>query len=91
MALDLSSLKEAVRSLEKALKVANSQEKMLALEKEYRDVIRAGVIQNFEYGDAHNLTSHTYNPSKAEIVFQTAVHFLPDAQYLFEQLVRRND
>ena len=141
MLLDLSSLKEAVTSLEKAIRVAKSAEKTAALDQDFRNVIRAGVIQNFEftyelcwkfiqrwlkenwnrreaedprnrkdlfrlaaseglirdplvwfeYGDARNLTSHTYNQSQAEIVFQTALRFLQDAQFLLSQLESRND
>ena len=141
MALDLSSLKEAVASLEKTLRAACSAEKMAVLDKDQREAIKAGVIQNFEftyevcwkfiqrwlkenrstaeatdprtrkdlfrmaardglirdplvwfeYGDAHNLTSHAYNRAKADIVFQAAVRFLPDAKYLLERLESRND
>ncbi len=48
MTLDLSSLKKAVNSLERAIKVANSviKDKVNTDEEE---VIRAGVIQNFEF------------------------------------------
>lgn len=45
----------------------------------------------FEYGDARNLTAHTYNEDKAEIVFKQAVQFVDDARYLLEQLERLND
>ncbi|MBI4431821.1 MAG: nucleotidyltransferase substrate binding protein [Candidatus Omnitrophica bacterium] len=141
MTLDLSSLKEAVTSLEKTLRAACSSEKMAALDKDQREAIKAGVIKNFEftyeacwkfiqrwlrenrsgteaadprtrkdlfraaardglirdplvwfeYGDARNLTSHAYDRAKAEIVFQAAVGFLPDAKYLLQQLQNRND
>lgn len=48
MALDLSSLHKAVASLERAVKVASSQIKgKVKTPKE--EVIRAGVIQNFEF------------------------------------------
>ena len=49
MALDLSSLRKAVASLESSLNVACSRKKMAALDKEQREAIRAGVIQNFEF------------------------------------------
>ena len=48
MALDLSSLQKAVNSLERALNVASSQIKG-KVNKDYEEVIRAGVIQNFEF------------------------------------------
>lgn len=48
MALDLSSLQKAVGSLERAIKVANTviQGKV---DTDQEEVIRAGVIQNFEF------------------------------------------
>lgn len=49
MMLDLSSLKKATSSLKRALKVANNREKMNLLEEEEKEVIKAGVIQNFEF------------------------------------------
>jgi nucleotidyltransferase substrate binding protein (TIGR01987 family) len=45
----------------------------------------------FEYGDARNLTSHTYDAKQAEVVFAVAGHFSIDAQYLLKQLKERND
>jgi nucleotidyltransferase substrate binding protein (TIGR01987 family) len=48
MALDLSSLRKAVDSLQRALKVAAAQIKGKA-DTDREEVIRAGVIQNFEF------------------------------------------
>lgn len=48
MALDLSSLQKAVGSLERAVRVAALKIKCPA-EKDEEEVIRAGVIQNFEF------------------------------------------
>ena len=48
MALDLSSLKKAVVSIEKALNVA-TPEKLAAMTDDLREVIKAGIIQNFEF------------------------------------------
>lgn len=45
----------------------------------------------FSYGDARNLTSHTYDEDKAETVYEAAVNFLEDAKYLMERLQERND
>ena len=49
MKLDLSSLEKAVDSLERTSRVATSDEKMAPLDKDQRDAVRAGVIQNFEF------------------------------------------
>mgnify|MGYP001583965732 CR=1 FL=1 len=46
MALDLSSLRKAVDSLERAIKVASSQIKG-EVNTDEDEVLRAGVIQNF--------------------------------------------
>ena len=48
MALDLSSLEKSVSSLERAIKVADSIIKG-AVNTDQEEVIRAGVIQNFEF------------------------------------------
>ncbi|EKD27292.1 MAG: hypothetical protein ACD_79C00770G0006, partial [uncultured bacterium] len=47
MPLDLSSLKKAVHSLERAINVADNRIKGVA-DTDQEEVIRAGVIQNFE-------------------------------------------
>jgi nucleotidyltransferase substrate binding protein (TIGR01987 family) len=48
MALDLSSLKKAVASLDKALKVA-ADDRLDVMPEDQQEVIKAGVIQNFEF------------------------------------------
>lgn len=48
MLLDLSSLQKAVSSLERAIDVASSRIEG-AVDTDYEEVIRAGVIQNFEF------------------------------------------
>ncbi|OGS46095.1 MAG: nucleotidyltransferase [Elusimicrobia bacterium RIFOXYD2_FULL_34_15] len=48
MSLDLSSLEKAIDSLERALKVSNVKIKG-KVNTDYEEVIRAGVIQNFEF------------------------------------------
>jgi nucleotidyltransferase substrate binding protein (TIGR01987 family) len=45
----------------------------------------------FSYGEARNLTSHTYNEAKAEAVFEVAGEFLNDARILLERMEKRND
>ena len=49
MALDLSSLEGAVKSLETAVSRSVDRELMGGLDEATQDVIRAGVIQNFEF------------------------------------------
>ena len=49
MTLDLSSLKKAVHSLETALDFAGSDDQLVGLTEDQKDVIRAGAIQNFEF------------------------------------------
>jgi hypothetical protein len=58
MALDLSSLKKAVASLDKALKVA-ADDRLDDMPEDQQEVIKAGVIQNFEFTyELCSLTSH---------------------------------
>ena len=45
----------------------------------------------FVYREQRNITSHTYDAAKAQSVYQTALQFLPDAQALLQELLRRND
>ena len=49
MKLDLSSLRKAVESLEKTIKVADDRAFMSRLNEDQKEVVRAGVIQNFEF------------------------------------------
>lgn len=45
----------------------------------------------FEYIEARNLTTHTYDRAKAEKVVEAAIRFLDDAAALLAELKRRND
>ena len=49
MKLDLSSFRKAVESLKRTLEVADDKDFMAGLSDNQKDVIRAGVIQNFEF------------------------------------------
>ena len=49
MKLDLSSVRKAVESLEKTLRVADDEGFMSALNQDQKEAVRAGVIQNFEF------------------------------------------
>lgn len=49
MKLDLSSLRKAIESLEKTLKVAENKILAAELDDDTKNAIRAGVIQNFEF------------------------------------------
>lgn len=61
----------------------------------FRLAARYGLITDplpwFEYGDARNPTSHTYDAKQAEIVFEIAGRFSIDARELLKQLEARND
>ncbi len=61
----------------------------------FRLAANSGLINDplswFSYGDARNLTSHTYDEDKAETVYETAVDFLDDAKDFLKQLQERND
>lgn len=48
MPLDLSSLTKSVRSLDRALAIA-TPDRLAALDPDTREVLKAGVIQNFEF------------------------------------------
>ncbi|RJP26268.1 MAG: nucleotidyltransferase [Candidatus Omnitrophota bacterium] len=45
----------------------------------------------FAYGDARNITSHTYDEKTADSVYEVAVKFVQDAKFFLEQLERFND
>ncbi|MDD5687020.1 MAG: nucleotidyltransferase substrate binding protein [Elusimicrobia bacterium] len=139
MALDLSSLRRAVNSLERAAKVASAIIKG-PVNTDQEEVIRAGVIQNFEftfelcwkfikrwlelnvaganvdgitrkelfrmaaesqlidnveswivYNISRNETAHTYNETKAEDVYESAVKFVKDSKALLKVLETKND
>jgi len=56
----------------------------------FRLAAEAGLVDDpvrwFAYGDARNLTSHTYDGETAERVVAEAVRFLPDARALLARL-----
>jgi nucleotidyltransferase substrate binding protein (TIGR01987 family) len=49
MKLDLSSLRKAVESLEKTIRVVDDNTFMSRLNEDQKETVRAGVIQNFEF------------------------------------------
>jgi len=49
MKLDLSSLRKAVESLEKTIRVADDDAFMSRLDEDQKQAVKAGVIQNFEF------------------------------------------
>lgn len=61
----------------------------------FRIAARVGLIADplpwFAYGDARNLTSHTYDAKLAEIVYQAAEKFGDDAKTLLNKLRELND
>lgn len=65
----------------------------------YKDLIRVGAEKGyiddafswFEYREARNITSHTYNLQKAEQVFAKALLFAASSRKLLDKLVARTD
>ena len=60
-----------------------------------REAGERGLIQDVSrwlvYREQRNITSHTYDASKAQSVYQSALQFFPDAQALLHELLRRNN
>ena len=56
-----------------------------------RTELLADPIPWFGFGEARNLTSHTYNESHAQGSLNAARQFLPYAQDLLRRLEERND
>ena len=56
----------------------------------YRLGAKYGLIRDplewFSYGEARNISSHSYNDRQAELVFQSADPFLAEARILLEHL-----
>ncbi|MCB0282669.1 MAG: nucleotidyltransferase substrate binding protein [Calditrichae bacterium] len=45
----------------------------------------------FEYGNARNLTSHTYDDEKAHEIYTVTFNFVNDAKYFLTQIELKND
>lgn len=64
----------------------------------FRDLLRhaaeKGLILEvdkwFEYRDARNHTSHTYDEKSARRVYEAALRFFPDSKLLLQELKKRN-
>jgi len=60
----------------------------------YREAADAGLIKDskrwFRYQEARNITSHIYDESKAEKVFQEGAEFVSDAKFLLNELLDRH-
>lgn len=61
----------------------------------FRMAARHGLVSDptawFSFGDARNLTLHTYDEAQAVSVYDTALAFLPHAQELPKRLEECND
>lgn len=61
----------------------------------FRIAARAGLIADpepwFEYGEARNLSSHTYDEGTADRIYAVSVRFAPDARDLLTRLESAND
>jgi len=81
----------AWKLIQRALKNAGVQESAIRTKRDlFREGARMGWIVDptswFEYYDARNKTSHTYNATIAGEVFQKAIAFFPESQTLCEAL-----
>ena len=60
----------------------------------YREAVKAGLINDadawFDYHQARNETSHTYEVTAAEEVYEAAVKFAPDARALLTALQKHH-
>lgn len=66
-----------------------TKKELFRLAAESRLIKDAGVW--FAYNQSRNETAHTYDPAKAEDVYETAVRFLADAEALLKALEAKND
>lgn len=61
----------------------------------FRLAARLGLIEDpipwFDYGNARNLMSHTYDQEKANEIYAITEDFLKDAKYLLKRLEMSND
>ena len=61
----------------------------------YRVAARLGLIKDpehwFDYGDARNLSTHTYSSITADRVYAATGPLAKDARYFFIELKKRND
>ncbi len=61
----------------------------------FRIAARHGLISDplpwFEFGDARNLTVHTYDAGKAAAAYEAASRFLTHAEELLQRLTEKND
>jgi nucleotidyltransferase substrate binding protein (TIGR01987 family) len=60
----------------------------------YREAVKAGLIGDadawFDYHQARNETSHTYELTTAEEVYEAAIKFAPDARALLTELKKHH-
>ena len=61
----------------------------------FRMAANAGLLEDpvpwFRFGEARNLTSHTYDETHAQGSFEVAISFLPYAKQLLSRLESRSD
>ena len=55
-----------------------------------KGLLRSNWSQWRDYRQARSNSSHTYNRSKAEAVYEISFDFLDEAKYLYQQLVERS-
>jgi len=83
------------KMIQRAIRNAGVEESAIHTKRDlFREAARMGWIVDptpwFEYYDARNKTSHTYNSEVAHAVFQRALEFFPESQVLCGALQRES-
>ena len=102
--LDLTSLRDAIKSLNNAVTVVQNQDLMEQAPENVREVIEAGVIQNFEFTYelcwkfmvrwiSLNVSPEDASPRTKRDIFRTAARYglIQDPQHWFRYTDARNE
>jgi nucleotidyltransferase substrate binding protein (TIGR01987 family) len=77
------------------LTITSSEVDQMTYMQVIRSAAEAGLITDVarfrDYREKRNITSHTYNPEKAESVVKVLENFIKDIQHLLSQLEKVND
>ena len=93
MSLDLTSLRNAVASLEAGLDVVGDATWFGRQTDKVKNTLIAGVADVeawFQYWLLRNITAHPYDQAKARQVYEGTLRFIGDARDLLRRLEARN-